>query len=234
MSNTQLPPCRAFVFDAYGTLFDVGSAVDKLHNSVGKDAESFSALWRQKQLEYTWLRSLMGDFADFWTVTGDALDYAMAQTGRQDALLRTKLMESYLALEPFADVAETLKALKSAGHKVAILSNGTKHMLISAAKTSGLLPLFDEIICVDDLEIYKPHRDVYQLAVDKLELQPAEIAFQSSNGWDIAGAKHFGFNTVWINRTNQAAEILSDGPDFTVNGLDALLPLIATDEAASA
>jgi 2-haloacid dehalogenase len=226
MSDNTLSSCRAFVFDAYGTLFDVGSAVGKLRDSVGDEADRLSAIWRQKQLEYTWLRSLMGDFADFWAVTGDALDYALEQVGKKDPVLRAKLMETYLSLDTFPEVVETLNSLKAQGHKLAILSNGARHMLISAAKSSGILALFDQIICVDDLKTYKPHPDVYQLAVDKLELEPAEIAFQSSNGWDIAGAGHFGFRTAWINRTQQPTERLPHKADVVLGGLDELLPLV--------
>jgi 2-haloacid dehalogenase len=232
MSDNALSSCRAFVFDAYGTLFDVGSAVARLRDSVGDEADRLSSLWRQKQLEYTWLRSLMGDFADFWTVTGDALDYSLDQIGKQDPVLRAKLMETYLSLDTFPEVVDTLKALKDQGHKLAILSNGAKHMLISAAKSSGILSLFDQIICVDDLKTYKPHPDVYQLAVDKLEVIPAEIAFQSSNGWDIAGAGHFGFRTAWINRTHNPAERLSHAADVVLNGLDELLPLVGDPKKA--
>jgi 2-haloacid dehalogenase len=232
MSDNVLSSCRAFVFDAYGTLFDVGSAVARLRDSVGDEADRLSALWRQKQLEYTWLRSLMGDFVDFWTVTGDALDYAMDQTGKKDPVLRAKLMETCLSLDTFPEVVETLNSLKAKGHKLAILSNGAKHMLISAAKSSGILALFDQIICVDDLKTYKPHPNVYQLAADKLELQPAEISFQSSNGWDIAGAGHFGFRTAWINRTQQPKERLSHEADVVLGRLDELLPLIGEPQSA--
>ena len=232
MSENALTSCRAFVFDAYGTLFDVGSAVNRFKGTIGDEGDRLSSIWRQKQLEYTWLRSLMGDFTDFWSVTGDALDYAMAAIGKKDPALRAKLMETYLSLDTFPEVVETLKPLKSQGHKLAILSNGAKHMLISAAKSSGILALFDQIICVDDLKTYKPHPDVYQLAVDQLELSPAEISFQSSNGWDIAGAGHFGFRTAWINRTQQPMERLSHSADVVLKGLDELLPLVAQPEKA--
>ncbi|WP_339857841.1 haloacid dehalogenase type II [Thalassospira alkalitolerans] len=232
MSDNVFSSCRAFVFDAYGTLFDVGSAVDRFKGSIGDESDKLSSLWRQKQLEYTWLRSLMGDFTDFWSVTGDALDYAMAAIGKKDPALRAKLMETYLSLDTFPEVVETLKSLKAQGHKLAILSNGAKHMLISAAKSSGILTLFDQIICVDDLKTYKPHPDVYQLAVDQLELLPAEISFQSSNGWDIAGAGHFGFRTAWINRSHLPMERLSHTADVVLQGLDELLPLVALPEKA--
>ncbi|MFH1803452.1 MAG: haloacid dehalogenase type II [Pseudomonadota bacterium] len=226
MSENVFSSCRAFVFDAYGTLFDVGSAVAHHRSRIGNEADRLSALWRQKQLEYTWLRSLMGDFIDFWSVTGDSLDYAMAATGRTDPALRAKLMETYLSLDIFPDVTATLTSLKERGHKIAILSNGARHMLISAAKSSGILPLVDSILCVDEIKTYKPHPTVYKLASDALELEPSEIAFQSSNGWDIAGAGHYGFKTAWINRAQQPAEMLSYQADATLSQLDELLPLI--------
>ena len=225
MTESAISSCRAFVFDAYGTLFDVNSAVKRCQENLGDEAEKLSELWRRKQLEYTWLRSLMGDFSDFWNVTGDALDYAMAAFGKNDPILRSNLMETYLSLDTFPEVKQSLQALKDNGHKLAILSNGARHMLISAAKSSGILPLFDEILCVDDIRIYKPHPSVYQMAAEKLELDAGDISFQSSNGWDIAGAGHFGFKTAWINRGALPVDPLSYQADVTLNGLDGLLPL---------
>jgi|TARA_R110002012_G_scaffold189889_1_gene357443 2-haloacid dehalogenase len=232
MTEISISSCRAFVFDAYGTLFDVGSVSKRLQESLGDDADKLSDLWRRKQLEYSWLRSLMNDFTDFWNVTGDALDYAMAAIGKDDPVLRSRLMEAYLSLDTFPDVVETLKTLKKSGHKLAILSNGARHMLIATAKSSGILSLFDEILCVDDVRTYKPHPSVYQLACDKLELEPGEISFQSSNGWDVAGAGQFGFKTVWINRTAQPAERLSHKADIVVARLDEILPLAGIPKAA--
>lgn len=232
MTEISISSCRAFVFDAYGTLFDVGSVSKRLQESLGDDADKLSDLWRRKQLEYSWLRSLMDDFTDFWNVTGDALDYAMAAIGKDDPVLRSRLMEAYLSLDTFPDVVETLKTLKKSGHKLAILSNGARHMLIATAKSSGILSLFDEILCVDDVRTYKPHPSVYQLACDKLELEPGEISFQSSNGWDVAGAGQFGFKTVWINRTAQPAERLSHKADIVVARLDEILPLAGIPKAA--
>ncbi|WP_339778909.1 haloacid dehalogenase type II [uncultured Thalassospira sp.] len=232
MTEISISSCRAFVFDAYGTLFDVGSVSKRLQESLGDDADKLSDLWRRKQLEYSWLRSLMNDFTDFWNVTGDALDYAMAAIGKDDPVLRSRLMEAYLSLDTFPDVVETLKTLKKSGHKLAILSNGARHMLIATAKSSGILSLFDEILCVDDVRTYKPHPSVYQLACDKLELEPGEISFQSSNGWDVAGAGQFGFKTVWINRTAQPAERLSHKADIVVARLNEILPLAGIPKAA--
>ena len=232
MTEISISSCRAFVFDAYGTLFDVGSVSKRLQEILGDDADKLSDLWRRKQLEYSWLRSLMNDFTDFWNVTGDALDYAMAAIGKDDPVLRSRLMEAYLSLDTFPDVVETLKTLKKSGHKLAILSNGARHMLIATAKSSGILSLFDEILCVDDVRTYKPHPSVYQLACDKLELEPGEISFQSSNGWDVAGAGQFGFKTVWINRTAQPAERLSHKADIVVARLDEILPLAGIPKAA--
>ncbi|OKH90029.1 haloacid dehalogenase type II [Thalassospira sp. TSL5-1] len=225
MTESAISSCRAFVFDAYGTLFDANSAIKRCQENLGDDAEKLSELWRRKQLEYTWLRSLMGDFSDFWNVTGDALDYAMAAIGKDDPVLRSRLMETYLSLDTFPEVAQSLQTLKENGHKLAILSNGARHMLISAAKSSGILSLFDEILCVDDIRTYKPHPSVYQLATDKFELEAGDISFQSSNGWDIAGAGHFGFKTAWINRSALPVDHLPHKADLTLNGLDELPPL---------
>jgi 2-haloacid dehalogenase len=232
MTETAISSCRAFVFDAYGTLFDVGSAIKRCQESLGDEADKLSELWRRKQLEYSWLRSLMGDFADFWTVTGDALDYSLAAIGKNDPILRSRLMETYLSLDTFPEVVKTLQTLKANGHKLAILSNGARHMLISAAKSSGILSLFDEILCVDELRTYKPHPSVYQLAVNKLELDAGEISFQSSNGWDIAGAGHFGFKTAWINRASLPVERLSHHADVILGGLDEILPLAGHPKTA--
>ncbi|RCK52571.1 haloacid dehalogenase [Thalassospira profundimaris] len=232
MTESAISSCRAFVFDAYGTLFDVNSVIKRCQESLGDEAEKLSELWRRKQLEYTWLRSLMGDFTDFWNVTGDALDYAMTAIGKNDPVLRSRLMETYLSLDAFPEVTRTLQTLKDNGHKLAILSNGARHMLISAAKSSGILSLFDEILCVDDIRTYKPHPSVYQLATEKLELEAGDISFQSSNGWDIAGAGHFGFKTAWINRATLPVDHLSHQPDVTLKGLDELLPLTTASKTA--
>jgi len=226
MTATRLDDIGACVFDAYGTLFDVHSAVARCNDKIGPRAAELSEIWRRKQLEYTWLRSLMGRYEDFWRVTGEALDYAMAAVGSDDAALRSQLMQLYLTLDAYPDVAPTLDRLKSGKMKLAILSNGTMSMLISAAKSAGLSRLFDEILSVDLVSVYKPHASVYQLAVDKLELPAGRICFVSANGWDAAGAALFGLRAAWVNRHGLPRDDLASAPACeiaTMTELPALL-----------
>jgi 2-haloacid dehalogenase len=218
---------EACVFDAYGTLFDVHSAVARLRSRVGEQAEGLSQLWRAKQLEYTWLRTLMGRHADFWQVTGDALDYALARTG-VDPAVREPLMQAYLALEAYPEVPDVLRRLREAGLKTAILSNGEPTMLVAGARSAGIHGLLDGILSVEDVGIFKPHPRVYQLAVDRLAVQPDQIAFQSSNAWDVSGAATFGLRAVWINRLAMPPERLPGAAEHELRdlaGLPALLGL---------
>jgi len=210
---------HACVFDAYGTLFDVHSAVDRLRVDVGPKADELSQIWRTKQLEYTWLRSLMGQYKDFWQVTGDALDYALARTGVNPGPVRDRLMDAYLGLDAYSEVPAMLGRLKAAGLKTAILSNGEPNMLEAAVKAAGLANLLDEVLSVDSLGIYKPHPSVYQLAVDRLGVKAETIAFQSSNAWDVHGAATFGFRPVWINRFGAPVERLPGGPEHVMTDL---------------
>jgi 2-haloacid dehalogenase len=218
---------EACVFDAYGTLFDVHSAVARLRPRIGAQADALSQLWRAKQLEYTWLRSLMGRHADFWQVTGDALDHALARTG-VDAAVRDPLMQAYLALDAYPEVPDTLRRLRAGGLMTAILSNGQPRMLEVAARTAGIEELLDAILSVEEVGIFKPHPRVYQLAVDQLAIRPDRIAFQSSNAWDISGAATFGLRAVWINRQGAPAERLPGAAEHELrdlSGLPALLGL---------
>lgn len=226
MTDASLEEVKACVFDAYGTLFDVHSASARMKDDLGDKAAALSALWRDKQLQYTWLRSLMGRHEDFWKVTGDALDFAMEMLEIDNPTLRAKLMEMYLQLDAYPEVKEVLTALKDGGIKTAILSNGAPSMLISAAKTAGIYPLLDHIISVEDVGIFKPHPSVYQMAVDILKVAPNQIAFQSSNGWDAHGAAAFGFVAAWVNRTGQPAERLPAAPHVRLETLSGLLPLL--------
>jgi 2-haloacid dehalogenase len=218
---------EACVFDAYGTLFDVHSAVTRLRARVGGQADALSQLWRTKQLEYTWLRALMGRHADFWQVTGDALDYALARTG-VDPAVREPLMQAYLALDAYPEVPDVLRRLRAGGLKTAILSNGEPKMLAAGAKSAGIADLLDAILTVEDVGIFKPHPKVYQLAVERLGVAADRIAFQSSNAWDVSGAATFGLRAVWINRLGMPPERLPGAaehelPDLA--GLPALLGL---------
>ena len=211
---------RALVFDAYGTLFDVHSTVEAAR-VITSDPQALSLLWRQKQLEYTWLRSLMGHYEDFWVVTGQALRYAIRRLGitATEAQVET-LMDAYLTLLPFPEVPGALRAL--AGTPLAILSNGSPRMLESAVRSSGLDGVFAHVLSVDTVAVYKPSPRVYELAPLALGVEPGEILFVSSNGWDVAGAVAFGFRTCWCNRANAPAEELDVTPDYEVDRLDAI------------
>ncbi len=210
---------RACVFDADGTLSDVHSAVRRLAGEVGPDADALSRDWRAKQLEYSWVRSLMGRHADFWTVTGDALDTAMALHGLRDADLRDRLMDAYRRLSPYPEVLGVLRQLKAKGLTVAVLSNGSPAMLDDAAASAGLADWIDFSWSVEQAGIYKPARPVYQLACDALRLEPDAISFQSSNRWDAAGAANFGFHVVWVNRAGAPDEYGFAGPVQAIGDL---------------
>jgi 2-haloacid dehalogenase len=218
---------RACVFDAYGTLFDYAAAAARCRVVLGERLEPLTALWREKQLQYTWLRAVQGRHADFWQVTGDALDYALAALGLGEAALRDRLMNLYLTLDAFPEVPSVLARLKEAGMKTAILSNGTPQMLRAAVAGAGLTNLIDEVLSVEEVGVYKPHPQVYQLAVDRLGLRPSEIAFQSSNAWDAYAASCFGMKVVWCNRYRQPRERLPGAPDREVHSLAELPALVA-------
>jgi 2-haloacid dehalogenase len=219
-----MPDPRAFVFDAYGTLFDVHSVMEAAR-AVTPDPQALSQLWRQKQLEYTWLRSLMGRYQDFWLVTGQALRFALRRLGITAAESQIEaLMSAYLTLSPFPEVPNALRALR--GRPLAILSNGSPHMLESAVRSSGLGAAFDHVLSVDAVGVYKPSPLVYDLAVRAFGLPASEILFVSSNAWDVAGAGAYGFMTCWCNRTNMPADELDVTPDYEVDRLDAILERI--------
>ncbi len=218
---------KACVFDAYGTLFDVHSAVGAHKQRLGKQSAEVSTTWRNKQLEYTWLRSLMGDYADFWQVTGEALDYSLDAHGIDDGSLYDDLMQAYLELKPYEEVRQVLSALQGAGYKTAILSNGAPAMLEAAIRGAGIDDLLDECLSVDELRIFKPEPRVYELATNAFNLEPSQIIFQSSNAWDASGAASFGFKVLWVNRFAQRPERLPAKPDFEATDLTRLLELLA-------
>lgn len=222
----KLTGIKACVFDAYGTLFDVHSAVGKHRQRISAKADQLSMLWRTKQLEYTWLRSLMGAYVDFWQVTQDGLDYAMATCEIDDTGLRTDLMNAYLELDCYPEVKDTLAALKQRGLKTAILSNGSPRMLAAAVASSGIGEYLDGTFSVDDVGIYKPDARVYQLACERLKVKPTEISFQSSNAWDAAGAAHCGMKVAWVNRFGQTRERLPGEPSVELKTLAELPALI--------
>lgn len=217
---------RACVFDAYGTLFDVLAAAAPERAALGERMQPLAQLWRQKQLEYTWLRSLMGDYADFWQVTGEALDYALEALDLTDPALRQRLMNVYLRLNTYPEVPGLLKQLGGAGLSCAILSNGAPEMLAAGVGNAGIASDLDAVLSVDGLRIYKPDPRVYQLAVDRFGLAKSEICFLSSNAWDVAGAAHFGFRVVWVNRFAQPMERLPGKPVASMPDLSHLPALL--------
>lgn len=227
LTKSKLENIRACVFDAYGTLFDVHSAVGKHRERLGASADAVSMTWRTKQLEYTWLRSLMGCHVDFWAVTGDALDYAMDSHALSDGELRNDLMDAYLSLDTYPEVVSVLKTLKDTGQQLAILSNGSPNMLKAAVESAGLADILDANLSVEDVGIFKPDPRVYQLAVDRLGIAAPNISFQSSNAWDVAGAAQFGFNVVWINRFGQKVERLPARADVEVDSLQPLPDIVS-------
>lgn len=227
MSGSEFADIKACVFDAYGTLFDVHSATAKVAASMGGKADTVSRLWRQKQLEYTWLRSLMPAHADFWQVTGDALDYALEANGIDDAGLREQLMQLYLTLDAYDDVRPTLETLRAAGFKTGILSNGNPVMLDAAVKSANLGSHFDEVLSIESVGIYKPDPRVYQLAADRCGVTDrSQICFVSTNAWDACGAANFGFSVAWMNRFAMVTERLPGTPGAVIGGLDELHPLL--------
>ncbi len=222
MSSARLENVQACVFDAYGTLFDVNAAAGHCSADLGDKWQPLAELWRGRQLQYTWLRSLMADYVDFWQITGDALDFAMANLGIEDTALRQRLMDLYLQLDAYPEVPEVLATLKQAGMKTAILSNGSPDMLQSAVENAGIAEHLDAVISVDPLRIYKPSSVVYAEVERLLGVTPEQVSFQSSNAWDAHGASAFGFKVVWVNRFGQAVERLPGQPDVMLESLDNL------------
>ena len=218
MPGTEIEQPKACVFDAYGTLFDYTSAATRCE-IPGEKQRQLSALWRDKQLQYTWLRSLQGRHADFWQVTGDALDFALEALGMHSPTLRENLMNAYVTLEPFPEVPDVLRKLKSKGTKLAILSNGSPAMLQSAIAHARIGAFLDAVLSVEEVGVYKPHPRVYQLAVDRLATVSREIVFVSSNAWDAWAASTFGMRVAWCNRYGQQAERLPGKPEWEVRTL---------------
>lgn len=217
---------RACVFDAYGTLFDVNAAAAHCQETLGDRWQPLAEMWRLKQLQYTWLRGLMGQHTNFWQVTGDALDYAMESFDIDDPKLHDQLMELYLRLDVYPEVGGVLARLKAAGLKTAILSNGSPRMLEAAVSNAGIGKHLDAVLSVEDVGVFKPHSSVYQMGVDRLGLSAASISFQSSNGWDAAAASAFGYRVVWINRFGQARERIPEPPDAEITTLDSLPAIV--------
>lgn len=218
-------PARAFVFDAYGTLFDVHAAIARHRAAAGPDADRFSEIWRAKQLEYAWMLSAAGQYQDFWTLTERALDHAFARFPTVDRALRSALLDCYFKLDVFPDARPALAALKAKGMKTAILSNGNPRMLEGAVGAARMESDFDTVLSVDTIRIYKPRPEVYALATQAFAVAPADVAFVSSNRWDIMGASAFGFRCVWVNRANAPEEYPAFAPVAVVRELSALATL---------
>lgn len=228
MTHPRFSNIGACVFDAYGTLFDVHSAAARYRADLGDKADAVSQTWRDKQLQYTWLRSLMGrqHHIDFWQLTGDALDFALETHGFDDAALRENLLACYLELDAYGAVKEVLSRLKDSGLKTAILSNGSPDMLAAAVNNAGIAEVLDAVISVEDVGIFKPDPSVYGLAVEKLGVAPDRISFQSSNAWDVNAAATFGFRVAWVNRFGQRPERLPGLADAELKTLSELPPLL--------
>jgi 2-haloacid dehalogenase len=226
MATGHLEGIKACVFDAYGTLFDFNSATERCRDVLGDKTDELSALWRTKQLQYTWLRGLMGKYKPFWEVTGDALDHAMQTVGLHDAALRQRLMDLYYHIDCFAEVPEVLKTLKTAGITTAILSNGSPDMLQGAVQHTGIGDYLDAVLSVEAVGVFKPHPSVYDLPTRHFGVRHAEISFQSSNAWDAVAAATFGMRVVWCNRYGQAPEVLTAEPDVEVRTLRELPGLL--------
>jgi 2-haloacid dehalogenase len=227
MAPAPLTGVRACVFDAYGTLFDFASAARRCGDLQPDEMAKLTALWRDKQLQYTWLRAAQQRHADFWQVTGDALDFALDTLGFDRPGLRDRLMALYLTLDAYPEVASTLERLKRAGMRTAILSNGTPDMLATAVKGASLEGLLDAVLSVEEVHAFKPDPRVYQLAVDRLGLPASAIAFQSANAWDAHAASAFGMRVVWCNRLSQRRERLPGDPDRAISSLAELPALVA-------
>ncbi len=218
----------ACVFDAYGTLFDFNTAAASARDELGDDWQKLSDLWRLKQLQYTWLRGLGGRHAEFWQVTGDALDFALAQLKIDKPGLRARLMDLYLRLGAYPELPAMLSTLKARGLKLAILSNGSPTMLAAVVRNAGLEGIFDAVLSVEEVGVFKPHPSVYALAAQRLQLAPERICFLSSNGWDAYSAKAYGFRVLWCNRFGQAPERIPATPDGEISDLS-LLPVWLAD-----
>ena len=214
---------KAYVFDAYGTLFDVHSAVSRHFDKVGENPARVSEIWRNKQLEYTWVRTGMNCYKDFWQLTSDALDFALEAVPNSNAECRQTLLDAYMTLDCYSEVPSVLKQLKEDGFKTAILSNGSPKMLSAAVEHAGLADLVDDQFSVDNIGVFKTDPASYKMVTDKYNFQADQVSFQSSNRWDIAGATAFGFQCHWINRTNQPDEYSELAPKMVLNDLNGLL-----------
>ena len=217
---------KAIIFDAYGTLFDVNSAAEKCKDKIGDKWEPFANFWRTTQLEYTWLRSLMGRHKDFWQITEDSLDKSM-KAFNIDPKMKDELLNLYKVLSPFQEVPETLKLLKKKNFKLAILSNGTPSLLNELVKNNSLENLFDDIFSIEEVGIYKPSYKVYNIPIKKYHIEKSEVAFLSANTWDVSGGGNYGYQSIWINRNNNIFDKLDYKPKYELDNLNKLISLLS-------
>ena len=215
---------KAIIFDAYGTLFDVNSAAEKCKDKIGDKWEPFANYWRTTQLEYTWLRSLMGRHKDFWQVTEDSLDKSM-KAFSIDLSMRNELLNLYKVLSPFKEVPEVLKTLKKK-YKLAILSNGTPSLLNELVNSNNLNNIFNDLFSIEQVGVYKPDSKVYDIPINKYQIQRDEVVFLSANTWDVSGAGNYGYKAIWINRNNNIFDNLDYKPNFEIKDLYGLLDKI--------
>jgi 2-haloacid dehalogenase len=216
-----------FVFDAYGTLFDVHAAIARFRADAGPDADRMSEIWRGKQLEYTWTLTLAGHYMDFWTLTERALDHALARVPSVPKALKSKLLDAYFKLDAFPDARAALRTLKAKGHRTGILSNGSSNMLNGAVDAAGVGGDLDAVLSVDVLKMFKPRPEVYRLVTDRYQCEPSEVNFVSSNRWDVMAGTSVGFRGLWVNRSKMPDEYLDFPPQQELADLNGLVALPA-------
>ena len=209
---------KAIIFDAYGTLFDVNSAAEKCKDKIGKKWENFSNYWRTTQLEYTWLRNLMGRHKDFWQITEDSLDKSM-KVFEIDSSMKSDLLNLYKILSTFPEVKDALNILKEKKYKIAILSNGTPSLLNELVKSNNLDNIFDDVFSIEEVKAYKPDPKVYNIPIKKYQIQKNEVAYLSANTWDVSAGGNYGFNPIWVNRNNNIFDNLDFKPINEIKNL---------------
>ena len=216
---------KTIIFDAYGTLFDVNSAAKKCKNKIGEKWELFSNYWRTTQLEYTWLRSLMGKHKDFWKITEDSLNKSM-KVFKIDSSMKKQLLDLYKILQTFPEVKDTLKKLRENKYKLAILSNGTPSLLNELVISNNLKDFFDDILSVEEVETYKPHSKVYNIPIKKYQIKKNQVLYLSANSWDVSGAGNYGYNVIWVNRNKIIFDELDYKPKNEIKSLNELMSLL--------
>tara|TARA_B100000700_G_scaffold288784_1_gene345603 strand:+ start:689 stop:1351 length:663 start_codon:yes stop_codon:yes gene_type:complete len=216
---------KVIIFDAYGTLFDVNSAAENCKNKIGEQWETFANYWRTTQLEYTWLRSLMNRYEDFWKVTEDSLDKSM-RVFKIDMSMKNELLDLYKVLSIFPEVKQTLNNLKEKNYKIIILSNGTYSLLKELVSRNNLENMFDDLMSIEGVKKYKPHPNVYNIPITKYKIEKNQFVYLSSNTWDVSAAGNFGFNSIWVNRSKNIFDNLDYKPSIEIKNLSGLNNLL--------